>query len=626
MNHPCCQHFLFGLGQSRLSTKGLMRLVAIGLMVMIVAVAVEWTPTTRVRAQTLPVNPMPTCTVPSSLFASWFTSGSVSLNGVVNPANSVTFPNPANNCPFYQWSEQMFLWLTSPTPRTYGGGDGRIFDSPVFFDVSPPDSSGNRTFIPHQSGMIRNFALRGAKVGKHGLPIVKDTKGRMIEIERPQLGPTGRQVILNKAGKQIEIERATFGTNHKPVFFDKAGKQIQLARPVVRAQLLQQKTVNKSLVAHRFIIDKRIVLLDLFGNVVDVEDGQAGGDGVLEAQYGSLVYYAITVNDVYAYFLTGVKDGAIPSPGGIANAVFPTTQANLNVITAFAAAHGKTFPDPNALAIEVKSSWVEASGLPNPGDYITMTATIPTYNKSNPNLWTPASPKTTKLALVGMHVVGSAAGHGEMIWASFEHFNNTPNATYSYINSSNVVQTINQSTAGSWLFSANNSSGPFNQVHMDAASPPNIESVTPPPPPPSPTPFPISASDTLRTKPFGAASDLKPNPLIASSAASNSQVISINDSVLGQLFGGDIRRNYFMIGSTWTIGGAAPTGSFPNGNEVGTSRLANSTMETYFQGINTLYGSGSNCFSCHGSNKVQVSHIFCDPSFPNCTVGLKPLF
>ncbi len=42
------------------------------------------------------------------------------------------------------------------------------------------------------------------------------------------------------------------------------------------------------------------------------------------------------------------------------------------------------FPDPNALAIEVKSSWALAAGLPNLSSYIIITATIPTYNQPIP--------------------------------------------------------------------------------------------------------------------------------------------------------------------------------------------------------------------------------------------------
>jgi hypothetical protein len=104
------------------------------------------------NAQTIPNDALATCTVPPAAFNAFFESGTPSLNGVVNPADSVAFPNNPN-CSFYQWSMQMFLWLTSPAPVTYGGGGGRIFDSPAFFDVSPPDQNGQRTFIPHFSGL-----------------------------------------------------------------------------------------------------------------------------------------------------------------------------------------------------------------------------------------------------------------------------------------------------------------------------------------------------------------------------------------------------------------------------------------------------------------------------------------
>ena len=75
---------------------------------------------------------------------------------MANPADSRIGPAP--NCGFYQWSEQMFLWLTSPAPPAYGGG-ANIFDSPAFFDVSPPDASGNRTFLAHAPGFIHAFPL-----------------------------------------------------------------------------------------------------------------------------------------------------------------------------------------------------------------------------------------------------------------------------------------------------------------------------------------------------------------------------------------------------------------------------------------------------------------------------------
>jgi hypothetical protein len=548
---------------------------------------------TSAGAQTLPADAKPTCVVTPAVFNSWFVSGSVAVNGPVKPANSITFPNTPN-CSFYQWSEQMFLWLTSPAPATYGSG--RVFDSAVFFDVSPPDTQGNRVFIPHPNlaltpnAQAKNLALRAAQVGPHGLPIVFDKKGQMLEIERTVVAPNGRQVIQDQAGKRVEIASAKLGANKQPIFLDAAGKTIAKPKPILRPQLLNAR------VAQRFMIGLTPIILNSAGNVVEVEVGQAGGDGVLMAQNNSLIFYESMANDVYAWFLTGTKKGGItPTP-----TQFPTNQASLNKVIAY---HGSTFPDAVALAIEVKSSWIEATGLANLGSYITMNAIIPTYTKNGPNtIWTPSGQKLAKLALLGVHVVGSANGHPEMIWATFEHFGNTPNATYQYVSTTNVTKTVTQSTAGTWLFTATNAGPTFNQVHMDASTPPNITAVSP---------FTVSPSNTIRWKAFGAASNQTPNPLDATPAASNTEILAINNAVLGMIPNGDLRKNYYMSGSTWTIGGAAPTGPFSTGNEVGTSMLANSTMESYQQGSSSQFNSGgTNCFSCHTTNTTSVSHIF----------------
>src|SRR5215470_14371089 len=90
---------------------------------------------TAVVAQPLPSDPQQTC--------------------VVNPANSIAF-QPTNNCAFYLWAHQMFLWLTSPAPSIYGPG-AHVFDSSVFYDVSIPDAQGNRHLIPHTRGFIHNL-------------------------------------------------------------------------------------------------------------------------------------------------------------------------------------------------------------------------------------------------------------------------------------------------------------------------------------------------------------------------------------------------------------------------------------------------------------------------------------
>jgi hypothetical protein len=563
------------------------------------------------RAQTIPSDAKATCTVTAAQFAGWFQSGSVAVNGVVKPANSVTFSNPAANCPFYQWSKQMFLWLTSPAPVSYGGGGGRIMDSPSFYDVSPPNlTTGNRTFIPHEQGVLRNLSLRAAQVGPSGLPVIVDTTGRVFEVAKP--APNEKPLVRSLSGRLVPLASISRSVDEKLVLQDETGKAITAAKAPAPVAHLQ---ISKPVTLRKFILPGGIVFIDPSGNIIDAEQGQAD-DGVLLAQNGSLVYYVTMVNDVYAYFTTMVAHQTTKTKQ------FPTTQATLNPVVSFASAHGKTFPDPDALAIEVKSSWVEAAGLPNIGSYITMQAIIPTYNTSNPLKWTLTGQKTTTLALVGMHVVGSANGHPEMIWSTFEHFGNSPNATYQYINTSGQLKTVTQSTAGSWLFSKSNSSGPFNKMHADYFNAPDIEGHTPTPPPTVPQ-LHITPSDTLRTMAWGSSFNAAPSPLVPSAAAANTELISIHNSISSKLPAADIRSNYFMLGATWTIGGVGSTTSFGSpgntgGNEVGTSQLNNTTMETYQQSPTTNFNAnGGNCLLCHRTNTTSVSH-----DFP----ALQPLF
>ena len=618
----------------------------------------------RANAQTLPNDPLlsgaQNCNVSTTMFNSFFHSGTAAVDGVVDPANSVTFTNNTSlkNCDFYQWAQQMFLWLTSPAPATYGGGGGRIFASPAFFTVSPADSSGKRTLIPNPANGILNMSIRAAQVGVHGLPVIMSKSGQMFEVQPGPISKAGKPLVLNRSGKQVEVF-STVEKNGKILLLDKAGKSVTAPKLIVPKQIpleqferlrlqqpevpqpraehevtamkptaahvltlqrLQPRTVNPKLIAQKFTINGRHIFLNVSGGVIETEEGQADfPPSVLLAQNGSLIYYVSMVNDVMAYFLTGTKDGGItPTP-----TQFPITPADLAKITTFASLHGKTsFPDPNALAIEVKSSWIETTGIANPNQYITTQAVIPTYNKTDPTKWVPdGGHRTATLALVGMHVVGSAKGHPEMIWASFEHFGNSPDAQFNYnatsgTNPHNVPQA--NPITGTWLFCATGATGPFNPaVHAQLDTSGNIIGT------------PVGPSNILRFKPFGAALATQPNPLIPDDATSNAQIIGIDDSILNDfspLSGGpDVRTNYYMRGATWTEGGAPPAGSFPTGTDVGTSQLANTTMETFQQTTTSFNAFSNNCFSCHGTNQLNVSHMACDPAH-GCSAGIQPLF
>lgn len=99
----------------------------------------------------LPSDVLQSCVVDASSFESWFKTNSVSKNGIVTPANSVTFKH-LNNCDFYKWSERMFLWMTSPVKQ----GDysnGTVIETPAFYTVSPVVDK-ERTLIPHVPGQL----------------------------------------------------------------------------------------------------------------------------------------------------------------------------------------------------------------------------------------------------------------------------------------------------------------------------------------------------------------------------------------------------------------------------------------------------------------------------------------
>lgn len=460
----------------------------------------------------LPTDVLPSCVVDPTEFNSWFESGTATENGAVKAANSVTFGH-ADNCDFYQWSEQMFLWITSPSSGAYGNSK-TIFESPAFFTVSPEFGNNERKLIPHTPGVLLN-----------AMPNLEKSQG------------------------------------------------------------------------------------------VDSEEGQATGDALM-SKNGALLYYITMVNDVYAQFLGAVEAGKLPGNQ------FPTTQAELDIIVAYAKSKNITLPDATALAIELKTSWVDASTVADLSNYITIDAIVPTYTKT-PTKWTIVPNKTEKikLAMLGVHIVGSTAGHPEMVWSTFEHKNNAPNLSYSYLDTNSKTKKVGADLAGTWTLNANPSDTTnINITHMKFKGDSIYANFSG-----APANNTISPSNSTRTKPWGVTSTGVPNPENATAAASNSQILSINNSILSQLVGNDIRKNYLFIGSTWTDSGTAPDGTSysatntQNGTAIGTSQLANSTMETYGQG-GTAYSEFGTCFGCHFDYKSAkptlspsfLSHVYAD--------------
>jgi len=457
----------------------------------------------------LPQDVANTCSVSDSAFALWFADGKVTENGFVNPANSVSF-NAKNNCSFYTWSEQMFLWLTS-NGKKYNGGP-TVFESPVFYTVSPLNDN-LRELIPY----------------KQGDPL--------------------------DAG--IEIAKVT------------------------------------------------------------TEEGQATSNVLLD-RHGNVVYYITFVNDVYVALLN------MAAQNGSSVNEFPTTQTDLNKILAFAKKNQIDIKEPNALAMELKTSWVKLEGDMKKEDFVTIESDIPVYDKKSDSLWVLNGKTTTAtLALVGVHIVGGAAGHPEMIWSTFEHKYNTPNAKYQYLNIENKVINVSQDNSGYWLFNSNPKdtsivNASFASFSSDSIIAQKGQTIQP--------------SNSIRVLPWGSAYDVKPNQEDATAAAANSQVIAINNSIINKLAPNDVRKNYLFIGSTWTFNGVAPNGKayskdtvLAGGTAIGTSNLANSTMETNFQEKSPYVASETNvntCFTCH-RGKDKNGNYTLDPKIDD---GLSHIF
>lgn len=534
-------------------------------------------------------------TVGTTEFNSWFAKGTATPNGVVLPANSLAFNqnSTSTNVDFYKWSEQMFLWITS----TVDNKKGIVLESPTFYTVVD-NNDGTRSLSQNNFGKPIILKVNLPLVGPHGLIFIKDKKGNRFEVENEQ----ENEGVIDGAGKKVELSEIRIDQNKALLFLDKSGKVISHPRPVITSK------INSAKVVQRFKVGKKFIFLDSKGNQIDTEEGQAGGDNVLISQNGSVVYYMTMVNDVYAWYLTMFKDSTMKN----VQQQFPTDTAGLNPIVAYAAKHGTTLKDANALAMEIKTSWVKASTLPDTSGYVIISASVPTFVATNDTTLTVGPDTTERMALVGMHVVGSVAGHPEMIWSTFEHQNNTPNAAYDYIDNKNKVSTVAADQTMNWLFS----NGSINQnLHLMTFNPGKNGM------PATITGDSIVAVNTLREAPWGAAKDSISNPIDTTAARSNSELISFNASIKKLLGTDDVRNNYLFIGATWTTGTAPNGNSYKNINNIagaslGTSYLANSTMETATQF--TAIGGGS-CFTCHSSFGTPslnpdsgLSHVFND--------------
>ena len=87
-----------------------------------------------------------------------------------------------------------------------------------------------------------------------------------------------------------------------------------------------------------------------------------------------------------------------------------------------------------------------------------------------------------------------------------------------------------------------------------------------------------------------------------------------------RLLPGDVCRNYFLVGATWTSPfGSTPTSGIINNHEAGTARLSNATMETFTQATSasSINQAGFNCFSCHNRGVDNSTGTFDGQPMPH---------
>jgi hypothetical protein len=552
-------------------------------------------------------------------FAGWWVKGGDGGDGSVGPPDNLN-ATPVVNCDFYMLAQRMFLWLTSPAPSD----KLHIFETPIFYQVSPADPQKERKLLVNSADLNRPSSgspsdlakLKKASVSitqfdSQGDAVVLDSQGKVYSFVDQETSKSAAPIIHGPDGQQTEIERTDVARDRRPqdggpLFFNGTGKRIGFeGRPDGLLRDSSDKEINFDPLFKKFFKNGQAFFLDQAGKVIATERG-VGSQPVLMAQArNKLVYYTIEVNDVYAFFLTGTKTiiGQSTKPV-IGGTHFPIAPAELSEVETFAETFAnQKLPHPKALAVEAKFAWIEAEGLPNEDQYITTWANIPKFIKADPKHWKRDGWQPTKLALVGMHIVFGVNGHEEMIWATFEHINNAPDPVYCYLDDHNNVSTSPPSSGGKWLFSPGKSIGEKNQnVVCEEAGTANVniqhmylsgddiyarrgDKIEP--------------TNVLRINPWGVPPSDKDGDTIS---------ISLNRSVRGKLPGGDARRNYVMIGATWRYKGYA--------FQEGATRLANTTMETFFQTM------GGGCLACHqgssanmlGSGNGGVSHIYCATS------------
>ena len=296
---------------------------------------------------------------------------------------------------------------------------------------------------------------------------------------------------------------------------------------------------------------------------------QAGSNGILVDQNSRVVYYSVHMNKPY-------YDFAAKHMGAVNYDKTPPT-LNFPIDSTVIKASWMVADDPAALpkgAFVTKATLQLLEDDPRPGHEGQIRPSAKTQSDVN-------------VALVGAHVVGVVKDHPEFIWATFEHKSNSPDLPPGTVpNSSRAVSDHSFS-----FYKANTPAQSSNQVPGSYSIDPVTQKASP-------------ITNAYRQFAYGGAEFSAESPKTSGQARVD-DINSINASFQAAIpeHGSQISpefANYNLIGSVWLDPSQTPLqpGLDLAANSIGSISLANSTMETFVQGV------GTNCFSCHNTTPV----------------------
>lgn len=314
---------------------------------------------------------------------------------------------------------------------------------------------------------------------------------------------------------------------------------------------------------------------------------QAGPNGLLIDPKGNAIYYSQHLNPTYVDFL---KNNFFGDKNAFDyKKVLEKLKSDPNI----------AFPDD---AMELKISWQIVEDGMDTSTYFTMPATVQKLANEDGRIVLGQDTMDVNLRMVGFHIGAVVNGHTEMIWATFEHWENTPNVFYAesdtdFRNSITATTVISDEN-----FNFYNANTPASKCNVNNGARPIL-------------PFDeakqkFDVRDAIQVCRWFDSGDLLVGPdgarTVGGQAATTRSINLINIQTLNQVTNDLMREKespwaeYFEVGAIWFInaGSLKPGLSLADNTLLtGSIGLSNSTIETFTQVSSTQY----NCFRCHNT-------------------------